>query len=72
MDLTVLSIFQKVVTFDHNLTHLHDLFVLILKYFFVGIYISNEKVWYKTFVSLKIVELLIKKRLISNKSNAYR
>ena len=44
VDITVLSIFQKAVTFDYNLTRYIYLFSLFLEYFFVGIYILNEKV----------------------------
>ena len=44
VDSTVLSIFQKTVTFDHNLTPLRNFIAFYFKYFFVGIYILNEKV----------------------------
>ena len=40
---TVLSIFQKAVTFDHILTPYTYLNSLFLNNFFVGMYISNEK-----------------------------
>ena len=45
VDLTVLSIFQKTVTFDHNLTQLlHNFIAFYHKIFFVGIYILNESI----------------------------
>ena len=44
VDLTVLSIFQKAATFNHNLTPYTSFFNLFFKYFFVGIYVLNEKV----------------------------
>ena len=44
VDLTVLSIFQKTVTFDHNLTLLHNFIAFYFTTFFAGIYILNEKV----------------------------
>ena len=42
VDLTSLSIFQKTVTFDQNMTYIF--YSLLSKILFVGIHILNEKV----------------------------
>ena len=42
VDLTVLSIFQKAVTFDHNFAIKHNFLAFFIKYFFADKYILNE------------------------------
>ena len=44
VDFTVLPIFQKAVTFDYIFDPLNIIVLPFFKYFFVAIYISNEKV----------------------------
>ena len=57
VDLTVLSIFQKAVTFDHNFAIKHNFLAFFIKYFFADKYILNEKSKTNKTVSLKIVWL---------------
>ena len=69
-DLTVLSIFWKTVTFDHNLSYIkHNFLAFFLKYVFAGLYTLNEKYSTNNLVSLRIVSLktLNSTRMISNK-----
>ena len=54
MDLTVLSIFQKAVTFDHNFAIKHNFLAFFIKYFFADKYILNEKSKTNKTVNLKI------------------
>ena len=56
-DLTILSIFQKTVIFDHNLTLLHNFIAFNLKYFLLAYTFRMKKYKINKFVSLKTVEL---------------
>ena len=54
--LTVLSIFQKAVTFDHNFACKHTCLAFFIKYFFAGKYNLNEKSKTNKTVSLKLFD----------------
>ena len=69
MDFTVLSILQKAVTFDDNFAIKNNFLAFLMKYFFVGKYILNDKSKTNKPGSLKIVWLQTKVRQISNRRN---
>ena len=69
VDWTVLSICQKAGAFDHNLNHYTKYFSLNLNTFLSAYRFLMKKYKINISVSLKIVELYTKTRLISNKWN---